>query len=423
MTRSKFYQLFIISFTIAILASFNLSIFNEGFIVTISIVFLPFFIYINENMKARSICAVTAVVSPFIRYITLLLQHKPDDVALEMTLPEVSFYLTYGLIFHLCYERKEHKTVSSFVVTTIICDYGSNIVEMLFRVGIGGMNLNILKGLLLIALLRSGMLLILIISMKHYKSFLINQGHETRYRYLLNLTSTFKSEIYFMKKNMGHIEEVMVNSFQAYKMGEVEKVSSELQETLLNLTKEVHEIKKSYIRVIQGIKKTFPELMEISDLDLKTITSILTLNIEEQLKENKKVMFKCILSGNALVKNHYYFMSILSNLVQNAIEASENALNPTVILNISAKEDFILIKVKDTGGGVAPEHLKHIFSPGFSTKFDPETGNINRGIGLTLVKDLIDEKFSGTISVDTEYKVGTIFSIKLLKKNLEEGVL
>ncbi len=422
MSRSKFYQLFIISFIIAALATLHLPIFKEGFIVTISIVFLPFFIYLNENLGALSICSLTAFISPLIRYLTLLPQYD-YNVAFSMTLPDISFYITYGLIFYFVYEHRKKKTLMNFIITTIFCDYGSNIIEMLFRGGFGGINITILKGLLMVALLRSGMLLILIISMKHYKSFLINQGHEIRYRYLLNLTSTFKSEIYFMKKNMGHIEEVMVNSFQAYKMGEMEKVSSELRETLLNLTKEVHEIKKSYIRVIQGIKKTFPELMELSDLDLKTITSILTLNTEEQLKEKKKIMFQCILSGNALVKNHYYFMSILSNLVQNAIEASENALNPTVVLNISVVEDFILITVKDSGAGVAPEHLKHIFSPGFSTKFDPETGNINRGIGLTLVKDLIDEKFRGTISVDTEHKIGTIFSIKLPKKYLEEGIL
>ncbi len=116
-------------------------------------------------------------------------------------------------------------------------------------------------------------------------------------------------------------------------------------------------------------------------------------------------------------------MSIISNLVQNAIEASEHSLNPTVILNISAKEDFITITVKDTGTGVAPEHLKHIFSPGFSTKFDPITGDINRGVGLTLVKDLIDEKFKGTISIDSEYKIGTTFSIKLPRIFLEEEIL
>ena len=422
MNKSKIYQLFTISFIIAALATFHLEIFKVGFIVTISIVFLPFFIYLKEDLGALNICSITAIISPLARCLTLLSEYD-YNVALSMTLPEIPFYLAYGLIFHFTYERGKNKTLINFIIVTIFCDYGSNIVEMLFRGGFDGFNIIILKGLFMVALLRSIILFLLIISMKHYKSFLINQEHETRYRYLLNLTSTFKSEIYFMKKNMAHIEEVMAKSFKAYKMGEVENVSSDLQETLLNLTKEVHEIKKSYISVIHGMKKTFPELIELSDLDLKTLTNFLTVNIKEQQKERKDLTFKCNLLGNISVKNHYYFMSILMNLVQNAIEASENSLNPTVILNISVMEDFISITVKDNGVGVSPENLEYIFSPGFSTKFDPKTGNINRGVGLTLVKDLINEKFKGTISIDSEYKIGTTFSIKLPRKFLKEEIL
>lgn len=421
MNQLKFYQLFTISFIIAALATFHLTIFKVGFIVTISIVFLPFFIYLKEDLGALRICSVTALVSPLVRFFTLLPKYS-YSVALNMTLPEVSFYFTYGLIFYFMYECRKNKTLTNFIVITIFCDYGSNIIEMLFRDGFSGLNLMILKGLLAVAFLRSGILLILIISMKHYKSFLINQEHEIRYRYLLNLTSTFKSEIYFMKKNMAHIEKVMEKSFEAYKFGESQNVSHELKEKLLNLTKEVHEIKKSYISVIQGIKKTFPELMALSTLDLKVLANILTLNINEQIEKNKNLTFECFISGNAIVKNHYYFMSILSNLIQNAIEASENTLNPIVTLNIMAIEDTISITVQDFGGGVAREHLEHIFRPGFSTKFNPKTGNISRGIGLTLVKDLINEKFKGTITVDSDAKTGTIFFVKLPRKILEEGL-
>lgn len=420
MNKSKLYQLFFISFIIATLATFHLSIFKDGFIVTISIIFLPFFIYLNENLGALSICSLTAFISPFIRYTLLLFQHD-SRVALSMTLPDISFYITYGIIFHMVYEHRKNKTLINFIMTTILCDYGSNTIEMLFRVGFSGINLAILKGLLMVAFFRSGMLLLLIIFLKHYKSFLINQEHETRYRYLLHLTSTFKSEVYFMQKNMSHIEEVMGKSFAAYKMTEGQTLLPELRETLLDLTKEVHEIKKSYARVIQGIKNTFPELMELSDIDLKDIIHLLTLNTREQLKEEKGVVFKSSLSGNAPVKCHYYLMSILANLVQNAIEASEGAADPLVTLSISALEDHVSIEVGDRGAGILPEHLDHIFDPGFSTKFDPKTGSINRGIGLTLVKDLIEEKFEGTILVDSHSHEGTIFSIKLPKKTLEEG--
>ena len=420
MNKSRFYQLFFISFIIATLATFHLSIFKDGFIVTISIIFLPFFIYINENLGALSICTLTAFISPFIRYAMLLLQHD-SRVALNMTLPDISFYITYGLIFHLIYEQRNDKKLKHFIMAAVLCDYSSNIVEMLFRGGFSGITLEILKGLLIVAFLRGGMLFLLIVFLKHYKSFLINQEHEIRYRHLLHLTSTFKSEIYFMQKNMSHIEEVMGKSFTAYRMTEDQTPLPELRETLLDLTKEVHEIKKSYARVIQGIKNTFPELVELSNIDLKDITHLLTSNTREQLRDENRVVFKSSLSGNAPVRCHYYLMSILANLVQNAIEASEEAADPVVTLNISAGKDPISIEVGDRGSGILSEHLNHIFDPGFSTKFDPKTGNINRGIGLTLVRDLIREKFEGSISVDTHPNEGTVFSIKLPRKTLEEG--
>lgn len=422
MKNTKYFQLIFISFIISALATLHLSIFTEGFIITVSIVFLPFFIYLNEDLGALSICGLVAFLSPLVRYSLLLLEF-PQSTAFNMIVPDIYFYITYGVIFHLLYERKNNRTITYFILAAAFCDFGSNIVEMIFREGLYGISLPILKGLSIVAIVRGFMLLLLLIFIKYYKSFLINQEHETRYRYLLNLTSTFKSELYFMQKNMAHIEEVMEESFKAYRMAMEQTISPELKGSLLNLTKEVHEIKKSYTRVIQGIKNTFPELMELSNLDLKSVVSLLELNTREQLKEENKVAFKCNLSGNGLVKYHYYFMSILANLVQNAIEASSKSVDPVINLNISAEEEIVCIKIEDNGPGIEPEHLEYIFNPGFSTKFDPKTGNINRGIGLTLIKDLIEEKFKGSVVVETTPGEGTIFSIELPKKILEEGIL
>jgi len=51
----------------------------------------------------------------------------------------------------------------------------------------------------------------------------------------------------------------------------------------------------------------------------------------------------------------------------------------------------------------------YIYNPGFSTKFDEETGNIERGIGLTLVRDLIKDTFYGNINAKSEIDKGTTF--------------
>ncbi len=42
------------------------------------------------------------------------------------------------------------------------------------------------------------------------------------------------------------------------------------------------------------------------------------------------------------------------------------------------------------------------FEPGFSTKIDYETGKVSRGLGLSLVRDIIESQMGGTIRVQSE---------------------
>jgi two-component system sensor histidine kinase YcbA len=106
-------------------------------------------------------------------------------------------------------------------------------------------------------------------------------------------------------------------------------------------------------------------------------------------------------------------MSILANLVQNAIESGDRDNMNYISLNVVEQKDQLYIKVKDTGEGIEPEHLDNIFKPGFSTKFDVKTGDINRGVGLSLVKGLVEEHFLGTMEVKSKVNEGTKFFIKI----------
>ena len=64
--------------------------------------------------------------------------------------------------------------------------------------------------------------------------------------------------------------------------------------------------------------------------------------------------------------------------------------------------------------------MDYIYNPGFSTKFDETTGNIERGIGLALVRDLTRDTFSGDIAVNSEIGKGTTFRISI-PKDIFEG--
>ena len=88
----------------------------------------------------------------------------------------------------------------------------------------------------------------------------------------------------------------------------------------------------------------------------------------------------------------------------------ENAVDThkELLFGIYSKPIAVLITVDDTGLGISPENIKHIFENGFSTK-----GN-NRGTGLYQVKTMVDN-LGGQITVESQENFGTSFSVSFSK--------
>ena len=95
----------------------------------------------------------------------------------------------------------------------------------------------------------------------------------------------------------------------------------------------------------------------------------------------------------------FQLLSVLRNLIDNAIEAAVDGRIRIVFSaqHQSGREVFI---VTNWGKPIPAESLPCIFDPGFSTKVDYTTGQVGRGIGLCLVRDLTEQELQGTIHVD-----------------------
>jgi len=81
----------------------------------------------------------------------------------------------------------------------------------------------------------------------------------------------------------------------------------------------------------------------------------------------------------------------IENLVKNAIDAMKGKGRLDLI--ISENENFIKIKVSDTGKGIPKSQFKKIFEPGFTTK------RRGWGLGLSLTKRIVEEYHKGKIRV------------------------
>jgi len=95
---------------------------------------------------------------------------------------------------------------------------------------------------------------------------------------------------------------------------------------------------------------------------------------------------------------------VFINLFKNALEAMPHG----GVLTVSAAvaDDQLVLALADTGQGIAPEHLKSLFTPFFSTK---EGGT---GLGLTICRGLIDQH-QGEMEIASELNRGTTCTIRL----------
>ena len=93
----------------------------------------------------------------------------------------------------------------------------------------------------------------------------------------------------------------------------------------------------------------------------------------------------------------------------NAIEAIQGAGGRGIVLVEERVEgDTLFLTVSDDGPGISERSMHNLFQVGYSTKFDPETGNINRGVGLPAVKSLTEE-LGGSVSVESQPGAGRAF--------------
>jgi signal transduction histidine kinase len=95
---------------------------------------------------------------------------------------------------------------------------------------------------------------------------------------------------------------------------------------------------------------------------------------------------------------------VFGNLIRNARDAMAGA--GILRLGASAEGGSVAITIQDTGKGIPPEHLPHIFEPLYSTKAK------GIGLGLSISRDIID-RHHGTLAISSVPGVGSTFTIRL----------
>jgi two-component system nitrogen regulation sensor histidine kinase NtrY len=163
------------------------------------------------------------------------------------------------------------------------------------------------------------------------------------------------------------------------------------------------------IDVMSAIASAFSDFAKMPTQKKEEIEVIsvvkLALDIfnEKSVKyQTKEVELYAFLDKTQLIR-------IVTNLVKNALQATENEENPLINIEVISEGSTIKIIVSDNGKGISAEVKDLIFEPKFTTK------SSGMGLGLPMIKNII-EAYDGIISFTSNEGVGTVFTVVLPKK-------
>ena len=182
------------------------------------------------------------------------------------------------------------------------------------------------------------------------------------------------------------------------------------------------------ITVMQGLIDRLDllatELLTLAHLDSTTLNITAPLEIRDlnpivqqmlhlciSMAESKTLTLREQMAPQALLAaiDRKPFERAILNLISNAIRYTPS--NGEVVVSTRRENNEVVISVRDTGIGISPEALPHIFERFYRSK--EVKGTIQgTGLGLTIVQDIV-QKHGGRVQVASDLGKGSVFEIWL----------
>lgn len=147
---------------------------------------------------------------------------------------------------------------------------------------------------------------------------------------------------------------------------------------------------------------------------MRDIAEVIELSTKKAISaEGKNIRLEFDIRSDTRVRYHFYMTSILRNLINNSIEAMDNQVFGKIKTLIYEADNKLVIIVEDNGAGIRESDLDYIFNSGFSSKYNETSGDVQRGLGLSIVKGFLETHFNGEIYVESTVDKGTQFKIEI----------
>lgn len=186
-----------------------------------------------------------------------------------------------------------------------------------------------------------------------------------------------------------------------------EKPSAEEYEETLELCLETTEQLSQMVEKLLVISNPKEEAKE--EISLKKMIEEIFQKYAGQIQEKDLVVWQQV-QQDTWYTHPVLMRFLLENLLSNAVKY--NRQGGSIRLTAEIKENQLHLEVADTGIGISPEHLPHIFTCFY--RADPSRNKeiAGNGLGLSVVKTAV-EKMQGEITVVSEEGKGTCFHVTL----------
>ena len=177
---------------------------------------------------------------------------------------------------------------------------------------------------------------------------------------------------------------------------------SELQQSINVARSEVRRLDSIVTQFLRAIRPSHPQLHpENVNTIVEEAVRFFTPEIQDRdmaVEQELRADLPLLQLDREQMKQAFY------NVIKNSLEAMRR--HGTLRIRTDLDDAYVLVSFVDTGGGMSPENLSHVFEPYFTTK---PSGT---GLGLLIVRRIVREH-GGELSIETSQGKGLTLTIRL----------
>lgn len=190
-----------------------------------------------------------------------------------------------------------------------------------------------------------------------------------------------------------------------YNGGLEEEEEKQYIKTILEQSKRLSNLSVNMLQLARLDSNTVGMSKEMFSLDEQIRNVIVNM---ENLWEQKNIEMDINLDKAQVYCNSQMLYHVWENLLSNAIKFTPENGKITVTCQVS--DNYAVVKVADTGCGISPEDIPHIFERFY--KSDSEVNADGNGLGLAITQKII-QLSGGKVSVESEAGKGSLFTVTL----------